>query len=487
MRLSAHQVVNRRYRILSPLGQGGTSEVYLAWDEKRSVNVALKLLLEQNSVASLAAFQNEAQALTLLKHPNIVNFYGMEQDADNLFLVMDYVAGRSLSEEIRAAKPKGLPWQRILEILKPICSALNFAHQKNIVHCDIKPGNILIRSQGEILLADFGIARYKGEISAALQGAGTLTYMSPEQIQGLPPTPQMDIYSLGVILYEMAAGQRPFGAQQTPDAAVDRERLRWEQINLAPPSPRFFRPDLPLEAENVILKCLAKDPRHRFENTLQLFQAFEQAFVTSPDAHPAGAGRPGRLPLRVPHQPRARRYNMTALSILAGLTLTVLLVLGGFAWFNPSPVSPAPSTDIPTLASLAGGGFPTAFDYSGKCATFIIPQKNDAQIEECVTRIEVQPDETMKVYFQWRLRSVTMDGITISSDEGNSNMYLLDDQNRRLNQFRAGGQANEAVMLINGQAKQGWFLFPAPPADARSFSFHDDDNHIVILGIERRW
>lgn len=178
---------------------------------------------------------------------------------------------------------------------------------------------------------------------------------------------------------------------------------------------------------------------------------------------------------------------MTALSILAGLTLTVLLVLGGFAWFNPSPVSPAPSTDIPTLASLAGGGFPTAFDYSGKCATFIIPQKNDAQIEECVTRIEVQPDETMKVYFQWRLRSVTMDGITISSDEGNSNMYLLDDQNRRLNQFRAGGQANEAVMLINGQAKQGWFLFPAPPADARSFSFHDDDNHIVILGIERRW
>jgi eukaryotic-like serine/threonine-protein kinase len=497
LRLGVQQFLKRRYRILSLLGEGGTSEVYLAWDEKRSVKVALKLLLEKNSAASLAAFQNEAQALTLLQHPNIVTFYGMEQDGDNLFIVMDYIEGISLSHEIRAARPDGLPLRHMLEIIQPICSALNYAHQKGIVHCDIKPGNIMIRSQGDVLLTDFGIARVKGENSAMMQGAGTLAYMSPEQVQGLPLTPQMDIYALGVVLYEMATGRKPFIGRQSPEGGDDRERLRWEQVNLAPPSPRVFRPDLPLEVEMVILKCLSKEPGRRYANTLQLRQAFEQALNAQPlpPVHPVNrsetAAQPTPPPVSQAPQPAplpARRRNTGALTILAGIAVTALVVLGGFTLFRPMSVAPTYSPGLTASpANSTSRTYPAAFDYSGKCATFILPQKSDAQVEECVTRIEVQPDQTLKIYFRWALRSVTLEGVTIGSDEGNPNMYLLDNLNRRLDQVKAGGQAIEKITLINGQAKNGWFMFPAPPADARSFAFHDDDNQNIIQSIERRW
>jgi len=251
-----------RYHILEQLGEGGMAIVYKAYDIRLERDVAVKVIrVDQFAPAVLERilkrFEREAKALARLTHPNIVNVidYGEYEGAP--YLVMEYLPGGTLKQ--RLGHP--MPWQEAVRILLPIAQALTYAHEHNIVHRDVKPSNILLTESGQPMLTDFGIAKIlESEETATLTGTGigvgTPEYMAPEQWTG-QAGPQSDIYSLGVVFYELVTGRKPYVAD-TPAAIL------LKQANEPLPLPRQFAPGLPEAVERVLFKALAKKPEDRY-------------------------------------------------------------------------------------------------------------------------------------------------------------------------------------------------------------------------------
>jgi serine/threonine-protein kinase len=199
----------------------------------------MKLLREDlaEDKAFLRRFKREGQTLAKLQHPSIVRFYRLEQDGELAFILMDFVEGDSLRREIfRALEP--FPMERVLEIMRPVCSALHYAHEMGMVHCDMKPGNVMLQSNGVAFVSDFGIARMADASTATMVGMATPAHIAPELVRGENPTPQTDVYSLGVMLFEMlTGGERPFTGEEAETTGSTAERVRWEQEHREPPSP----------------------------------------------------------------------------------------------------------------------------------------------------------------------------------------------------------------------------------------------------------
>jgi len=287
-----------RYRVVELLGRGGMAEVYKVWDTQKVAHLALKLLREDlaQDMVFLRRFRREAQTLAKLQHPNIVRFYDLEQDDLLAFILMDYVDGVSLRGEIFRGRGKGaLAKGRILEIMRPVCSALQYAHNMGMVHCDMKPANIMLEKGGRVLVADFGIARMTDAATSTMVGAGTPAYMAPEQVRGLDAIPQTDIYALGISLYEMlTGGERPFTGEYAETSGSNNEKVLWEQMRLEPPSPRIYNPGISPQLEAVVMKCLAKEPGQRFGSVLELLNALELAMpeAGAPRVEPEAGYRP---------------------------------------------------------------------------------------------------------------------------------------------------------------------------------------------------
>jgi serine/threonine-protein kinase len=274
-----------RYVVRQMLGRGGMADVYLVWDKVRTVLLAMKLLREDmaEDKVFLRRFRREAQNLARLQHPHIVRSYGLERDGIYSFLLMDYVEGTTLRREIfQSGEP--LSKERVLEVMRPVCSALNYAHQLGVIHCDAKPANIMIEKTGKVLVSDFGIARMMDAATATMGGAGTPAYMAPEQIKGADPTPQTDIYALGVVLFEMmTGGERPFTGELTSKTGTTGEKIRWEKLNLKAPKPSNWNPSMSDGMEAIVSKCLEGDQVNRYTNALELLDTLE-AQVLSPSA-----------------------------------------------------------------------------------------------------------------------------------------------------------------------------------------------------------
>ena len=277
--LSSGSLILNRYRVDDFIGKGGMADVYKVWDGQRATFLAMKVLhddLAEDKVF-LRRFKREAFTLSKLQHPSIVRFYGLEQTDDLSFMLMDYIEGTTLRKEIYQAQ-SALTLERVLEIMRPVCSALHYAHAQGITHCDIKPANIMLHKNGSVLLSDFGIARMTEASTSTLIGAGTPAYMAPEQARGEDPTPQTDIYALGIVLYEMlTGGERPFTGENARSTGSTSEKIRWEQINTQPFAPRRLNPNIPLAVEATVLKCLRKEPAQRYPGAQDVFNALAQA------------------------------------------------------------------------------------------------------------------------------------------------------------------------------------------------------------------
>ena len=275
------KTIRNRYRVDDLIGRGGMGEVYKVWDKERATYLALKLLREDlaQDRVFLRRFQREAQILARLQHPNIVRTYGLEQEGLLAFMLMDFIEGSSLRQEIFMLDGRPMLSNRILEILQPVCSALHYAHNQGMIHCDLKPGNVMIHLQGNVLVTDFGIARMADAATATMVGLGTPAYMAPELAQGRDPVRQTDIYALGIMLYEMfTGGERPFTGEQASTTGSTSEKVRWEQVNLMPLSPRRWNSEISAEAEAAVFRCLNKDAAERFESPLELYNAIKLAY-----------------------------------------------------------------------------------------------------------------------------------------------------------------------------------------------------------------
>lgn len=261
-------VVNDRYEINKRVGRGGMADVFSARDLLLDRQVALKILFPEFAVDPnfVERFRREAQAAANLSHPNIVNVYDWGKHGGTYFITMEYVHGRTLAEILRSHKQ--LNAKQAAEIASEVAAALGFAHDAGLVHRDIKPANILIGSNGQVKVADFGIARAVNsstEANLTQAGAvmGTAAYFSPEQAQGAQPDPRSDLYSLGIVMYEMLAGKPPFSGENPVSIA-------YKQVHDAPTPLNKLVDGVPRPFEAIIAKLLAKNPDLRYATAHEL-------------------------------------------------------------------------------------------------------------------------------------------------------------------------------------------------------------------------
>ena len=269
-----------QYQIVDKLGRGGTATVYKGYQTTLGRYVAIKVL--EPSVADeelfLSRFQREARAVALLRHPNIVQIYDFGNIDDMYYMVMEYIDGQALRTRLKSVASQGvfLPTSEVLAIIQAIASALDYAHKRGIVHRDVKPGNILLSSDGQSVLGDFGIAQMVETNRLTLTGlVGTPFYMSPEQGQGLEVDRRTDIYSLGIVTYEMLTNQIPFSAE-TPFGIVT------QHVSRPLPSLAKFRPELPPSVQLVLNKATAKLKEQRYDRAVDMADQLKDAFHSPP-------------------------------------------------------------------------------------------------------------------------------------------------------------------------------------------------------------
>ena len=257
-------VLNDRYEIQQRIGRGGMADVFLARDLLLDRLVAIKVLFPEFATDPnfVERFRREAQSAANLTHPNIVAVYDWGKYANTYFMAMEYVQGRTLADILRANGH--INSVQAAEIANEVAAALGNAHASGVVHRDIKPANILIGGNGQVKVADFGIARAmnassENNLTQVGSVMGTATYFSPEQAQGAQPDPRSDLYSLGIVLYEMVAGKPPFAGENPVSIA-------YKQVHDLPQPLNQLVADVPRPFEAIVAKLLAKDPNMRYAN-----------------------------------------------------------------------------------------------------------------------------------------------------------------------------------------------------------------------------
>ena len=265
-----------KYQILEPLGSGGMARVYRAFHPQLNRYVAVKVLRGDlvDDEAFVSRFRREAQFIANLRHPNVIQVFDFDVQGDVTFMVMELLDGDTLNTRLNdhRVRDEHMPWGDIVRILLDVLDGLSYAHGEGMIHRDIKPANILLTKRGQVVLADFGIAQMVGGTRHTVSGAllGTLKYMAPEQGLKNICNPQTDLYSVGIILYEMLTRQPPFDAD-TPLAIL------MKHINNPLPLPRTIEASIPQPFERVVLKALAKEPGSRYQSADGMAQALYAA------------------------------------------------------------------------------------------------------------------------------------------------------------------------------------------------------------------
>ncbi|MGM0863592.1 MAG: Stk1 family PASTA domain-containing Ser/Thr kinase [Bacillota bacterium] len=273
--------ISGRYRIIKLIGGGGMANVYLAHDVILDREVAIKMLRIDfaNEEEFIKRFQREAQSATSLTHPNIVSIYDVGEEDDLYYIVMEYVHGMTLKQYIQQHSPVHV--DKALDIMKQLTLAMSHAHQNHIVHRDIKPHNILLDEEGNVKITDFGIAMALSATSITQTNSvlGSVHYLSPEQARGGMATKKSDIYSLGIVMFELLTGRLPFSGESAVSIAL-------KHLQSETPSLKRWNPDIPQSVENIVLKATAKDPFRRYESLEEmdedLFSALDPGRMNEP-------------------------------------------------------------------------------------------------------------------------------------------------------------------------------------------------------------
>lgn len=348
------KTLDGRYEMISVLGIGGMAVVYKAFDHKLKRHVAIKVLRDDVAMDSQSRrrFRTEYQAVGMLSHPNIRAVYDVVSSGDTEYIVMEYVEGINLKQYLK--KKGALSWKETLHFSTQIAKALSHAHSKGIIHMDIKPQNIMLPRDGTAKVADFGIAQLgdTGEDpDDSEEAVGSIHYISPEQARGEAVDARSDIYSLGVVMYEMLTGKLPFDGDSVAEVAV-------KHFTVVPEAPTAINPEIPPELEEITLHAMQPDPNERYRSidemlsdledfrkgqTASITQVVRQALAEqTPETRPALRDEIHIITKNVPRISTAgelskqgylrRRSRAKRISMLLGISLVVLFALGLFAF-----------------------------------------------------------------------------------------------------------------------------------------------------------
>lgn len=467
-----------QYQIVEQIGLGGMATVYKAYQPSIDRYVAIKILPKQLAYDPnfVKRFQHEARAIAALEHPHILPVHDFDTEGEYTYLVMRYVEGGTLTNLMG----QSLPYDRIVQIVGNIARALDYAHRQGVVHRDIKPSNILIDKHGEELLTDFGIAKMvEGSGDTQLTSAGSIlgtpAYMSPEQAEGKPVDGRSDIYSLGVVLYELLTGQPPYRAE-TPLAIV------LMHLNDPLPPPRTIKPGIPEPLERVVLKAMAKKPDDRFQSAADMEKALKQA-LREIESSPRTADlslpstRTEAVPQPVTATPPAKSGGIMAPLLIVGGLVVLLLCLAGagvIAWAVMStPTDRATSTAVASSQIQANLPTPTATPTTP--ATPTIP----ATAEPAPTATDIPPATPV-------MTPASGDTVLYPSDQ-TGEILFAEDFASNSNDWHTGDETDEygryQAEIVDGryrlshQADQGTFIWEEP-AEA---DFHDFDDFFVSV------
>ncbi len=325
-----------KYKVLERIGLGGMAEVYRGRHEKLNRDVAIKILHSSltEDPEFIARFEREARLAATLRHPGIVQVFDFDTQGDHLFMVMEYINGGTLKQHLETMKFSGefMPLQAVSRVFSQIASALDYAHSQNMLHRDLKPSNILLDQTANVYLSDFGIARIMNSDEITRTGSilGTPAYMSPEQCEGTLLSFSSDLYSLGVILFEMLTNMVPFETD-SPLAVLQK------QIHDPPPSLNNYRQDLPDDLNALLQKALSKQPESRYASAAKI--AEELSGIIQSAAGQLSSSDPNRntsietgtpSPLEGAHQPT--RKMPSGWLIAVGLIVIILLTAGILIW-----------------------------------------------------------------------------------------------------------------------------------------------------------
>ena len=265
--LNKGELIDNRYKIIKTIGEGGMANVYLAWDTILEREVAVKVLRGDLSDDEkfIRRFEREANSASSLRHPNIVEMYDVGEDNGRYFIVMEYINGKTLKSLIK--KRGALNLTEAIDIMLQITSGIACAHESYIIHRDIKPQNVLILEDGRVKITDFGIALAlnNNELTQTNSVMGSVHYLPPEQASGNSATVKGDIYSIGILMFELLTGKVPFKGDNAVEIALKHMR---DQI----PSVRSINPDIPQSVENIVLKAVAKNPKNRYDSVAEMYE-----------------------------------------------------------------------------------------------------------------------------------------------------------------------------------------------------------------------
>lgn len=352
-----------RYELMQKIARGGMAEVFMAKDQLLDRPVALKVLFPELSVnvSFVERFRREAQAAANLSHPNIVSVFDWGEADNTYFIVMELVDGVTLSSLIRENAP--LDPKRAASIAADVAASLSFAHKHGVIHRDVKPSNVLLTEDGQVKVTDFGIARAAtadGDLTQTGAVMGTATYIPPEQAQGLAVDGRSDVYSLGVVLYEMVVGKVPFSGDSPLTIA-------YKHVREDPVRPRDIVPEIPSALEAIILKAMAKDPELRYQSAIEMRDDLHR-FLGNKDVLALAEfdmdatqaltvvdipriEQPTQAMKTVPVGPtgndrRSSTWLLVAIAIL--LLIIGIILLGAKSFFSSGP----PSTPVSTLVQV---------------------------------------------------------------------------------------------------------------------------------------
>ena len=417
-----------QYQIMDEIGRGGMGTVYKAWQPALQRYVAIKVLASHmRDPEVIQRFQREASIAANLSHPNIVTIYDIAQQDGVLFIAMEYVDGRPLSDVITEAG--ALPIERLVRILRQVAEALDYAHRLHFVHRDIKPANILVTGEDRAIVTDFGIAKAlegsgaTAQLTAAGTILGTPAYMSPEQIQGQPVDYRTDLYSLGVVCFEMLGGRPPFGGTTT--AAI-----LYAQVHTVPPSIRNLNPSVSKRVETAMERMLAKQPQDRFSTAGAFVAALGGDVVTKPvtpqfaDETNTAVTMAGRSTASTPTastwaEPQStyaapRKRSKLPLVLIGGIVLVVAVVGGLLAVLLSSGSNPPPVETVVVLPDIS----PTT------AAT------TPPTVPATALPTDVPPTEPASNYL-----GMTSDILFYSNRDGDYDLYLVDARDGEVRQI----------------------------------------------------